>query len=277
MNAAHYHLKDFLIYNQTFHIVHREIEHNVVLHDHNYYEIFWITNGSGFQIVNKHLMQLKKSDMVFIRPSDQHSIYSGIDGMSLINISFSQETANLYKKRYMENSEQKLYFWSESLLPSKIHISNITLNIINDAAHDTMQRTANNIQLDTLLLTIFRQIMNTGETKTPFLPNWLNHSLSMYKTPAQFRLGKTGFAESCNRNIDYVNRIVKQYFNKTLTEVLNEKKMRYAAIQLSQLETPIKRICSDCGFNNLGHFFRLFKKYYGSTPNQYRRRHLHLI
>jgi len=58
--TVHYHLSDFIQGDETFQIVHREIDvhRNVVMHDHDYYEILWITRGSGYQIVNKQRMAL---------------------------------------------------------------------------------------------------------------------------------------------------------------------------------------------------------------------------
>ena len=86
-----------------------------------------------------------------------------------------------------------------------------------------------------------------------------------------FRRGCTGFAGLCGRNGDYVNRTVRLHFGKSLTELTNELKMRYAATQLIITSMPIKEISSNCGFPNLGHFYKTFKSLYNQTPKKYRR------
>lgn len=46
--------------------------------------------------------------------------------------------------------------------------------------------------------------------------------------------------------------------------------MRYASTQLSLTTMPIKTIARNCGYANLGHFYKIFEKQYGCTPKQYR-------
>lgn len=80
-----------------------------------------------------------------------------------------------------------------------------------------------------------------------------------------------GFVDLCDRNIDHVNRIVRIHFYKTLTELVNEFRMRYAITQLAITNMPIKQICSNCGFRNLGHFYKTFRAVYHQTPREYRK------
>ncbi|MCI1778471.1 MAG: helix-turn-helix transcriptional regulator [Bacteroidales bacterium] len=271
----HYELDEFLSYGQEFHLVHREISPSVVAHDHDYFEVFWVTDGDGYQIVNDQRMPLIKQDIIFMRPADMHSIYCGSDGLTIINLSFSQQTGNFYHERYFKN--KNVLFWSRTSLPVKKHLDLDFMKLLTDMAHDIMGNPPDYLQLDSLFITLFKN-MSKIQSNTPLVvPAWLNHAIKMYQTPAQFKQGSESFIDACRRNPSYVNRVIKKYFHETMTQMLNEKKMRYAAIQLSQLNTPIKRICSDCGFDNMGHFFRVFKKIYGLTPNKYRLRHQHLI
>ena len=45
-----------------------------------------------------------------------------------------------------------------------------------------------------------------------------------------------------------------------------------AARKLSSTSMPIKDIASECGFADLGHFYRVFEKHFKSTPLSYRKR-----
>ena len=47
--------------------------------------------------------------------------------------------------------------------------------------------------------------------------------------------------------------------------------MRYAITQLAITNMPIKQICSNCGFRNLGHFYKTFRAVYHQTPREYRK------
>ena len=61
------------------------------------------------------------------------------------------------------------------------------------------------------------------------------------------------------------------HFHKSLTDLINEFKMQYATTQLSITSMPIKEICTNCGFRNLGHFYKIFRSVYNQTPYEYRR------
>ena len=135
-----------------------------------------------------------------------------------------------------------------------------------------MSHSRSNIELDSLLLVIFRQITLHEALATPAdIPVWLVRAIQEYTTPDLFRRGCAGFAGLCGRNGDYVNRTVRLHFGKSLTELTNELKMRYAATQLVITGMPIKEISSNCGFPNLGHFYKTFKSLYNQTPKKYRR------
>lgn len=268
--TVHYHLSDFIQGDETFQIVHREIDvhRNVVMHDHDYYEILWITRGSGYQIVNKQRMALERGDMVMIRPSDTHMIMANKGGLIFINIAFSADTAELMRVRYFDNPEQ--YFWSKGLLPAKIHIDDQHIDRFTNRAHEAMRHRLSYIQLDSLLLFILRNIITDESEYMLDIPIWLYHALAQYKTPKNFKMGREGFAQECGRNIDYINRVVRKHLHMSLTDLLNNRKMQWAALQLTSLDTPIKEICLNCGFNNLGHFYKVFKQFYTQTPQQYR-------
>ncbi len=270
MEVIHYQLKEFLGNNETYQIVHREISpvRRVVMHDHDYYELFWVTRGSGYQIINKQRMPLEKGDLVMIRPQDAHMLVGDRDGMEIVNIAFSAATADMMHERYFKTAN--IYFWSPGLIPTKIRLDETHLHRFTDRSHEAMRHRLTYIQLDSLLLFIMRHLTNDESDDSTNIPIWLNYALNHFKTPDKFKAGRTGFANDCGRNMDYINRVVRTHFEMSLTDLLNTRKMLWAALQLSALDTPIKEICSDCGFNNLGHFYKVFKQYYGQTPQKYR-------
>lgn len=73
-------------------------------------------------------------------------------------------------------------------------------------------------------------------------------------------------------NEQYLGRLFKQQVGMSYHEYLNQRRMEYATRQL--LEFPKKSISDvalDCGFQTLTYFNRLFLKYHGVSPSQYRK------
>ena len=56
------------------------------------------------------------------------------------------------------------------------------------------------------------------------------------------------------------------------TEYLTGIRIETAKRLLSERELSIKQVCVDSGYANPNYFSRIFKKYEGKTPSEYRER-----
>lgn len=70
----------------------------------------------------------------------------------------------------------------------------------------------------------------------------------------------------------HLNRLFKQHLQTTPHEYLQKQKFRYARNLLQNTDLNMMEIASKIGYANLSHFYRNFKKYYGITPGDYRKR-----
>ena len=50
-----------------------DIYKHVPLHTHNHYELFIISEGTAYHLINDSVQTVKKGDLFFIRPNDMHS------------------------------------------------------------------------------------------------------------------------------------------------------------------------------------------------------------
>jgi AraC-like DNA-binding protein len=65
----------------------------------------------------------------------------------------------------------------------------------------------------------------------------------------------------------------QKYTNKSFTQFLIDVRIGHACKLLLDTDDTINQICYRSGFNNLANFNRLFRKYRGCTPQEYRRRY----
>jgi len=266
-------LPSFLIKpNDLFHIVRRTIttDENLDYHDHDYAEIFWIKEGSGYHIINGEKIPIKKGTLCMVRPEDTHTfIISGnTSGLVVTNIAFYLESLNLFKERYFPNSDS--FFWVKGKLPYSCQLSTGQLNELSGITDYILSKQRDNLHLDIIVLHIFKTLTDRYSFNNVDIPHWLLFAMKQYNTPKQFRNGVSGFVALTNRSTDYVNKTIKQHLNQTLTETITKIKMNYAAQRLTMTNVPIKTICFDCGFNAIGHFYKTFKKYNGLTPKEFR-------
>ena len=67
-------------------------------------------------------------------------------------------------------------------------------------------------------------------------------------------------------------RFFKQTMGMPFTAYLNDYRLTLAAKSLLETHNAVLEIASECGFENLSYFNRMFKKKYGMTPREYRQK-----
>lgn len=271
MNYRQFKLSYFLNGAEKCHIARVNITSNqdLSLHSHDFAEMLWIEKGSGIHQINGQSVRVQSGDLFMIRPDDYHTFSPRGEGLTILNIAFSQETLDYLYQRYFPDSTG--YFWSTARLPFQARLSIDIQRRISARAEEAMKYQRSNLQLDSLLLFIFRQI--TANEIVPYyeeMPFWLFNAIQGFCGTEMLAAGIQGFVLLCDRNVDYVNRMVQMHLGKSLSETVNDFRLQYATTQLSLTNMPIKEICSNCGFKNMGYFYRIFKAKYNQTPREYR-------
>ncbi len=67
-------------------------------------------------------------------------------------------------------------------------------------------------------------------------------------------------------------RIFKSHMGKTIHEYLTDVRMKNALLLISESSVKIKDLAVRVGFDNVSYFCMVFSKYYGLTPDQYKRK-----
>ncbi len=81
----------------------------------------------------------------------------------------------------------------------------------------------------------------------------------------------SNIAESCGVSKAYIHRIVKQATALTVKEYINKLRLRHAIHEMDCSNNSLALISRSCGFQSISYFYRVFKKYYGMTPTEYRK------
>jgi len=76
-------------------------------------------------------------------------------------------------------------------------------------------------------------------------------------------------AEQCNTTTSYLSRLFKDSFGINFIEYLNQYRIDKAK-ELLESEQSVKEVAITTGFNSQQNFIRVFKKYTGVTPGQYK-------
>lgn len=93
-----------------------------------------------------------------------------------------------------------------------------------------------------------------------YLDQQYREDLSLRDVASHFHLSKF-----------YLGHIFKEITRMTVTDYLHFKRVAEAKRQLKHTDKPVLDVAMDCGFNNVQHFHRVFKKLTNQTPYQYKR------
>jgi len=77
-------------------------------------------------------------------------------------------------------------------------------------------------------------------------------------------------AEALNVSPSYLSTLFRRETGQTITEYVNRKRMEHAAFLLFTTKLPVSAVGQRCGVQDDNYFTKIFKKYTGQTPKQYR-------
>lgn len=78
-------------------------------------------------------------------------------------------------------------------------------------------------------------------------------------------------ADELHFSAPYLGRIYHQQTGTSIPEAINCYRIEQACTHLIETKEPIESIASKAGFSSKHYFYRIFKKYKGTTPNIYRK------
>jgi AraC family transcriptional regulator, dual regulator of chb operon len=102
------------------------------------------------------------------------------------------------------------------------------------------------------------------------MPDWLKVSLDEIKKPENLKEGLTALERLSGKTPEHTSRIFRKFLDKIPTDYINELRTNYAANLLIHSDEAIVNIAYSAGFDNLSHFYHIFKRYFNISPGKYR-------
>lgn len=255
---------------EWFHLarIHFTPDRKARLHTHDFPEIFWVEEGHGLHFINGVEKKLFPGDLLFVRPQDQHVLRARDDGgFTLVNLAFPLVVLTDLAKRHPAVAQLHV---SRAALPERRTLTVPQIRIWREEVRRLASGSRERLPLERFLLGLYWLASPSTPALQPVLPAWLEHACAQMERPEHFAGGTARLVELCGRTPEYVARSCRKWLGVTPTEWVNRVRMEHAARELRLGARPILEICLECGFNNLAHFYALFRSAYGETPRRYR-------
>jgi transcriptional regulator GlxA family with amidase domain len=85
------------------------------------------------------------------------------------------------------------------------------------------------------------------------------------------RVTVAGMAKAASCSVRHLRRLFREVLGMSPKRWLIERRLQKVAHLLTQTDLPLKAIAAECGFDDLPHFHRLFRRRFGQSPAQFRR------
>jgi AraC-like DNA-binding protein len=116
-------------------------------------------------------------------------------------------------------------------------------------------------------------ILNPAE-RQPSKANHMYEALCIYlQSNYKMALSREVVAEHFGVSPTHISRLFRTEGQLSFNDYLNFVRIDRAKFLLVGYELPVKNVAANCGFNDVGHFCRVFKKTTKMTPTEYRANH----
>lgn len=277
MNNIVYHLDDWLTTDEFPFFSKIVSTADNVLHDHTFFEIFYMLEGDIPHELNGKTSLLHQGDLLFLRPGEIHSFLrkKGVNCRHrdiILRKEFFKTICDflnidLYESFVNDKTCKMFSLTKEKISEYEKNFFRITQESAfkNNYGIALALAKAQCTELISMLLPLATK---TEEKDADWLTMLINH----LSDPACFSKNWEEILSPFFFSREHICRVFKKKTGKTLTEFLNDQRMILAIDRLTYSQDTILSICMELGFSSVAHFNTLFKEKYGIPPSEFRKR-----
>jgi len=249
----------------------------VPLHEHDFAEILWVTEGDVTHLINGHRAAMQRGTLAMVLPADRHQLAGcGNRPYSVVNIAFP--VARLRQIGSIFRAEAVSWFERDGAIPRHHQLDATALAVLEGEFDQLAHAPRRPWRLTTFCLNLLRLLGRSPALPTApekSLPDWLDDAMRRFTDPGQPGAPMTlqRFQKLCARCPEHVARTMRNCLGTTPTAWVNRHRLDRAARLLEATAQPLLDVAMECGFENAAHFYKLFRARFLTTPAKFRREH----
>ena len=255
-------------------------------HNHNYFEIIFVLNGSGFHTINGTKFPYKKGDIFLLAPEDTHhfdiikqSIFTHFKFTELL---FSSKVNLPDRKYWLQRIEQLLH--NPNTIPGDVISNQEDRKIILDIHNVVMEEFKNekiyyqeiiSNAISTILSIIVRNIsvkFGSNKRNKSIKDSRIDRILGHIRQNVYDKdLTKISYmADKFNMSQSSISTYFKKATGESIHQYVTKYKMKLVEYRLQNTEFTIAEIAYQLGYTDESHLTKTFKKHFSVSPKQYR-------
>lgn len=242
-------------------------------HKHDFYLVFFVEQGSGVHHVDFTQHTVKNHQVYFIRPGQVHNWSLDIDtsGFQLmVSADVVTVFSNLIPFPFFEQNVPSCISLNQKEFEGfKNHLHEIEL-VLSD--NDLLTKEIVLLRLHLLLKLLQKEYLNQfsehdSSTKPEKVIKRFN---SLIDNHFNQESSVNFYADKLNITPNYLNILSQKYLKKPAGDIIKERTILEAKRLLTSTDLSIKEIGYQLGFNDNTYFSKVFKKYTGKTPGDFK-------
>lgn len=252
-------------------------------HQHAFFEIMYMLSGSCTNVVDSTSLLLEKGDFCIIPPQVVHSINVESDSV-LLNILVRTSTFTDAFMPLLRSSNILSDFFNEILYSNtyKKYLLFHTrederiLDYILQIYQEQSDRGRHYGEImNGLMMAMFGKLLQIHDQDVEYPESYVEKYDKIPKILAYVKkncrtVSLASCAEHFHFNSQYLSSLLKKHTGRTFSALLTEERMLLAGELLQKTDKPVKQIALETGYADEAYFMKVFKKYFGCTPTNFR-------
>lgn len=245
----------------------RLVTEHVKMHLHEYYEMEVVLSGKGYQNLNGTLYPLEPGSVYFLTPIDFHEVVPNGE-IEIANLSFDEGILSPEMQVRFANRRSNIIFLADDQLSGQLQFLFQMLSG-ECTQEDTFSPQMRRNLLETLLVIILRHMQTPVHS---YLPNAQIHEAMQYLfCHFRERITLSQLAKKSGYTPNYFSKLFQDTCGIGFTDFLSNLRLNYAKMLLLSTDLSVADVADKSGFGTPSGLFRKFQKYYGRTPDSFRR------
>lgn len=248
---------------------HKNLNDFIGIHEHDFHELFIILSGELIHNLNGEKNLLATGTLVMVHESDVHFYEkSNNSECEYINIAFTKETFEKYANLIGSPNQINVLMYNGNY---QIMVDSRFLDQIKMKCENISSCRFIHFRAISLFFDIISYLVESIETDiSNSFPYIIRKFCSDLQNPNNFDKQLKMIFIKYSQSYEHSCRSFKKHLGETPTIYFNKAKMNYARNLLVLTDYKVLDICSNCGFDNVGHFYKLFKRCHNMTPAKFR-------
>lgn len=262
-----------------------------ILHEHTFFEIVYVYDGSCKQTISNNKITLSTGDLCIIPPGIKHDISVFDDTSVILNCLVKKSTLHNIFFNFLNNANILSTFFLNNIYSESgnnyiiFHTGNdheIHRGFLYTYWESINQTLYFDQMISYTLLLIFGLLIRLYERSVE-LPVFTKKTDVQRFALLQFiqdnykNISLDDVADRFNYTPEYASKLIKKTTGLTFTQILQQVRIEKAQVLLHDTNMTIANIANEVGYENTEHFIRTFKNKMHMTPTEYRRTGYHLL